>query len=57
VPLHSQVAFAEYQQSARNKDFPVTDLLCGSVFSLPLHTELTTDIQEYIAATILSYFE
>ncbi|SDB82671.1 DegT/DnrJ/EryC1/StrS family aminotransferase [Williamwhitmania taraxaci] len=57
VPLHSQVAFAEYQKSARNRDFPVTDLLCGSVFSLPMHTELTAEVQEYIAATIISYFE
>ena len=57
VPLHSQVAFAEYQKSARNKDFPVTDMLCSSVFSLPMHTELTLEVQEYIAATIISFFE
>jgi len=32
-------------------------MLCQSVFSLPMHTELTLEVQEYIAATIISYFE
>lgn len=57
VPLHSQVAFAEYQKVAKTKEFPVSDMLCGSVFSLPMHTELTADVQEYIAATIVGFFE
>jgi len=57
VPLHRQVAFAEYQQVAKTKEFPVTDQLCGSVFSLPMHTELTLEQQEYIAGAILSYLE
>ena len=57
VPLHSQVAFAEYQKVAKTKEFPVSDMLCGSVFSLPMHTELTADVQEYIAATVVGFFE
>jgi len=57
VPLHSQVAFAEYQKVAKTKEFPVSDMLCGSVFSLPMHTELTAEVQEYIAATIVGFFE
>lgn len=57
VPLHSQVAFAEYQKVAKTKEFPVSDMLCGSVFSLPMHTELTADVQEYIVATIVGFFE
>lgn len=57
VPLHSQVAFAEYQKVAKTKYFPVSDMLCASVFSLPMHTELTAEVQEYIAATIIGFFE
>lgn len=57
VPLHSQKAFEPYQANAINKNFPVTDSLCGSVFSLPMHTELTEDIQKYICETILNYLE
>lgn len=57
VPLHRQVAFAEYQKVAKTKEFPVTDQLCRSVFSLPMHTELTLEQQEYIAGAILSYLE
>lgn len=55
VPLHRQVAFAEYQKVARNKEFPITDKLCETVFSLPMHTELTQEQQEYIAAAILNF--
>jgi len=57
VPLHRQVAFAEYQKVAITKEFPVTDQLCASVFSLPMHTELTLEQQEYIAGAILNYLE
>jgi len=57
VPLHSQKAFESYQVHAVNKNFPVTDLLCNSVFSLPMHTELTEDVQKYICNTILNILE
>ena len=57
VPLHSQKAFASYQNIASNKSFPNTDLLCESVFSLPMHTELTEDVQKYICETIINYFK
>ena len=57
VPLHRQKAFASYQSNAVNKDFPKTDLLCESVFSISMHTELTEDIQKYISDTILNFLE
>ncbi len=57
VPLHAQKAFEIYQKVALNKHFPVSDDLCKSVFSLPMHTELTEDVQKYICETILNYFK
>lgn len=57
VPLHRQKAFETYQKQALNKDFPVTDLLCESVFSLPMHTELSEDTQKYICETILNFLK
>ncbi|RPH30292.1 MAG: DegT/DnrJ/EryC1/StrS family aminotransferase [Bacteroidales bacterium] len=55
VPLHAQKAFELYQVKAFNKNFPVSDKLCESVFSLPMHTELTKDVQKYICDTILNF--
>ena len=57
VPLHRQKAFEGYQNIALNKDFPNTDLLCESVFSIPMHTELTEEIQKYICNSILNFLE
>jgi len=57
VPLHRQVAFEQYQKHARNKDFPVTDRLCETVFSIPMHTELPKEQQEYIAEAIINFLE
>ena len=46
VPLSLQQAFmsAGYKKG----DFPVTEKLCMEVLSLPMHTELKKDQQEYI---------
>jgi dTDP-4-amino-4,6-dideoxygalactose transaminase len=51
IPLHKQKAF----KSDRNKDgsFPVTEKLCASVLSLPMHTELDEDTLNYITKTVL----
>jgi len=57
VPLHSQKAFEVYQKDAMQKDFPNSDILCNSVFSLPMHTELVEDTQKYICDTILNFLE
>ncbi len=53
IPLHLQKAY----KSDRYKegDFPVTEKLCASVLSLPMHTELDTDTLNYIATTVLEF--
>jgi len=54
IPLHLQKAY----QSPRYKkgDFPVTETLCASVLSLPMHTELTEDTLEQITNAVLNFF-
>jgi len=54
IPLHLQKAY----QSPRYKkgDFPVTEKLCASVLSLPMHTELTEDTLEQITNAVLNFF-
>jgi len=53
VPLHLQKA---YRDSRYGKgDFPVTEKLSQTVLSLPIHTEMTTKIQEVIAGTVLEF--
>lgn len=55
VPLHHQNAFKE---SARpGLVLPVTEQLCREVFSLPIHSELTPEIQDIIIAAVQSYFQ
>ncbi len=52
VPLSLQKAFhyAGYQKG----DFPVTEQLCNEVLSLPMHTELQIEQQEFIVKSLLS---
>jgi dTDP-4-amino-4,6-dideoxygalactose transaminase len=46
IPLHKQKAFKDtrYDDSA----FPITDHLCDNVVSLPIHTEMDVDQQQFI---------
>ncbi|QCX37020.1 DegT/DnrJ/EryC1/StrS family aminotransferase [Aureibaculum algae] len=53
VPLHSQKAYADERYN--EADFPVTNELIKSVISLPMHTELEEDQQDFIAKTILNF--
>jgi UDP-2-acetamido-2-deoxy-ribo-hexuluronate aminotransferase len=53
-PLHSQKAYSYL--GYKEDDFPVTRELCERVISLPLHTELDSEQQEYIVKTILDFF-
>jgi len=46
IPLHHQKAYLQPQ--ANDNDFKVTLDLCKNVFSLPMHTELTQEQQDYI---------
>jgi dTDP-4-amino-4,6-dideoxygalactose transaminase len=50
VPLHGQKAYAHY--GFVHEDYPVTSDLCREVFSLPMHTELTVEEQDYICRTL-----
>lgn len=53
VPLHLQKAYEDdrYGQG----DFPVTEKLCESVISLPMHTELDDEQLNYIATKLLEF--
>ena len=53
VPLHRQKAFAYLNCS--DNDFPVTEELCKSVMSLPIHTELDEEQLTYITETVKEY--
>jgi UDP-2-acetamido-2-deoxy-ribo-hexuluronate aminotransferase len=51
IPLHMQKAFASSRHKPGN--FPVTERLCSSVLSLPMHTELDEETLDYITKTVL----
>jgi UDP-2-acetamido-2-deoxy-ribo-hexuluronate aminotransferase len=54
VPLYAQEAF---KSSAGSIDYlPVTDMLCKQVISLPIHTEMTSGIQQRIIDAVQSFF-
>ncbi|HAD14429.1 MAG TPA: transcriptional regulator [Saprospirales bacterium] len=53
VPLYKQPAFARYWKGG---ELPVTEALCASVCSLPMHSELTNDIQDQIISAVKSFF-
>ena len=53
VPLYKQDAFKEYWHGG---ELPVTEELCRTVISLPIHTEMTEDVLEKIAAAVKTYF-
>jgi len=55
VPLHLQKAYADPRY--KSGSFPVTENLCAKVLSLPIHTEMTDDIQDYIIENVLSFFK
>jgi len=53
VPLHMQKAYLDPRY--KNGDFPVTEHLCQTVVSLPMHTELDEEQLEYITSTLLAF--
>jgi UDP-2-acetamido-2-deoxy-ribo-hexuluronate aminotransferase len=53
VPSHLQQAFGYLGH--RPGDFPVSEKLCGSVMSLPMHTELDEDQLAYITDNIVEF--
>jgi len=55
VPLHLQKAYMDSRY--KEGDFPVTEKLCKTVLSLPMHTELDEDQLSYITNSLLNYFK
>ncbi len=53
VPLHMQKAYLDPRY--KEGDFPVTEGLAKSVISLPIHTELTDEIQKEITDAFLEF--
>ncbi len=53
VPLHLQKAYRDPRY--KEGDFPVTEALSRSVMSLPIHTELTEEIQKDITEAVLEF--
>ncbi len=53
VPLHLQKAY-QYL-GYKEGDFPVTEHLCKSVISLPIHTELEEEELKYITGSVLKF--
>lgn len=53
VPLHLQKAFAHL--NGRPGDFPVTEKLCETVISLPMHTELDEEQLSFIVEKLKMY--
>lgn len=49
-PLHLQPAYSHL--GYKKGDFPISEMLCESVLSLPMHTELTEEQITYICATL-----
>ena len=52
-PMHRQGAFAEYNYD--DKDYEVTNELCDTVLSLPMHPYLNEDDAEFINETIIKF--
>jgi dTDP-4-amino-4,6-dideoxygalactose transaminase len=55
VPVHRQRMFADLGGS--NFKLPVTDWLTERVISLPMHSELTDDLQRFIADAVLEFLQ
>ncbi|MEI6764072.1 MAG: DegT/DnrJ/EryC1/StrS family aminotransferase [Bacteroidota bacterium] len=55
VPLHMQKAYLDPRY--KEGDFPVTEALCRSVISLPMHTELDDEQLKFITDSILEFVQ
>ncbi|MBL7826163.1 MAG: DegT/DnrJ/EryC1/StrS family aminotransferase [Saprospiraceae bacterium] len=54
VPLYDQPAFNSYWKGGT---LPVTEQLCATVFSLPMHSELDEDQLKYICEGVRTFFK
>lgn len=53
VPLYEQKAFSRYWHEGK---LPVTELLCATVFSLPMHSELDEIALKFITGAVKQFF-
>lgn len=53
IPLHQQAPY--FDDRFKEEDFLVTNMLCKTVLSLPMHTELTIHQMDYISSIILDF--
>ena len=56
VPLHELPVFKSGDAAAAG-DMTETERACKEVISLPMHTELTMDQQEFIAKTLIGFYQ
>ena len=54
VPLYRQDAFKNYVSD--DFELPITEKLCRSVLSLPVHTEMDEETQNYIIKNVREFF-
>jgi dTDP-4-amino-4,6-dideoxygalactose transaminase len=54
LPVYAQPAYAYL--GYRAGEFPVSERLCASVLSLPMHPQLTAEQQAYIIECMGLYF-
>jgi len=52
MPLYKQEAFAPLTDV---RDLTVTEKLCDEVLSLPIHTEMKTEVQDYIIDAVKDF--
>ncbi len=55
IPLHLQKAYLDPRY--KTGDFPVTEKLCDSVVSFPMHTELDEETLNYITTNVLEFLK
>ncbi len=55
VPLYKQKAFSQY--AAPDFALPTVEKLCAEVLSLPVHTEMDAETQNYIAECVRNFFK
>ena len=55
VPLYKQKAYASYSGGVGY--LPVTEKLCHEVISLPMHTELTPEMQNLIIGEVKQFLK
>jgi dTDP-4-amino-4,6-dideoxygalactose transaminase len=54
LPAHKQKGYASAQFEPGT--LAMTEILCQNVISLPIHTEMTKEMQSYIIESVLGFF-